>query len=63
MKKRWPRAFGDPIPVPDGRSLATLRDAATTTRWRLSGHQHPKNHLAALAWLAEAGKPVLGPSK
>jgi hypothetical protein len=25
----WSRKFEDPIPLPDGRTLATLRDAAT----------------------------------
>jgi hypothetical protein len=27
--KAWQRKFEDPIPLPDGRTLATLRDAAT----------------------------------
>jgi hypothetical protein len=26
--KGWQRKFEDPIPLPDGRSLVTLRDAA-----------------------------------
>jgi hypothetical protein len=28
MKRGWSRPFDDPIPVPDGRQLLTLKDAA-----------------------------------
>ena len=29
MKRGWSRQFDDPIPVPDGRQLLTLKDAAS----------------------------------
>jgi hypothetical protein len=28
-ERAWQREFEDPIPLPDGRTLVTLRDAAT----------------------------------
>lgn len=36
-------------------------DAATAAHWRTTGHEYPQHLIAALARLAEAGKPLHGP--
>jgi hypothetical protein len=65
--ENWPREgrqreFDDPIPLPDGRTLVTLRDAATYIT------ELPKKESAASEWqtaietlmrAAERGWPVL----
>jgi len=35
--------------------------AAATANKRAAGHQHPQHVIAALARLAQAGEPMLGP--
>jgi hypothetical protein len=47
------------------RELITMRlgHATSATRRRFSRHQHPQHHVAALARLVEAGKPLPGPGK
>jgi hypothetical protein len=44
MAKGWKRAFEDPIPLPDGRSLVTLRDAGNyITKLPKAEHTAPVN--------------------
>lgn len=38
-QRGWDRAFDDPIPLPSGRQLVTLRDAATCIT-KLSKREH-----------------------
>jgi hypothetical protein len=64
-----PGVFPDyPAPVIPQRRHRTRTDpdevgiAATAARRRLSRHQHPQYDFTALAGLAEAGKPMPGPS-
>jgi hypothetical protein len=44
-----------------GVSPDALGNAATAAHRRTAGHEHPQHVIAALAWLAEAGKPLPGP--
>ena len=63
-----PGVFPDyPAPVIRNTDTGTRVDhdalghAAATAHWRPAGHQHPQHVVAALARLAEAGEPLLGP--
>ncbi len=60
----WSRAFFDPITLPDGRSLRTLREAADYIT-ALPPREHDRPHwLAAIEALileAECGEPGVDP--
>jgi hypothetical protein len=58
----WQRAFDDPIPLPDGRKLISLHDAATyITKLPKTEHDAPEWQAAmeALILVAEAGGPTM----
>jgi hypothetical protein len=58
----WKRAFDDPIPLPDGRELVTLKDAGTyITKLSKAEHEAPEWLAAAQALLlvAERGGPTM----
>ena len=65
-----PGVFPD-HPAPVVRNAGTVREmvmkplghATAATCWRLSGYQHQEHVVAALAGLAQAGKPLLGPGE
>jgi|SRR5712664_778924 len=62
--KGWQRAFDDPIPLPDGRDLRTLRDAADyITKLPKAEHDTPEWRAAiqALMLVAEHGGPNMLP--
>lgn len=47
MSPRWSARFDDPIPLPAGGALGTLRDAATyVTELAPAGQEHPAWQLA-----------------
>lgn len=52
-KRGWQRKFEDPIELPDGRTLVTLRDAATY----ITGL--PKKESALPEWQAAVQAPML----
>jgi putative SOS response-associated peptidase YedK len=63
-----PGVFPDyPAPVirnnDAGTEMVTMRWGSATAHRRAAGHQHPQHVIAALARLAEAGEPVLGPGQ
>jgi hypothetical protein len=62
--KGWSRPFDDPIPLPDGGELITLRDAATYIT-RLPKHQHNapawRAAIEALMLVAEHGGDTMLP--
>ena len=58
----WQRPFDDPIPLPRGCQLVTLRDAAEyITKLPKAEHDAPEWQAAmeALLWVAESGGPVM----
>jgi hypothetical protein len=58
----WQRAFDDPIPLPNGRKLISLHDAATyITKLPKTEHDAPEWQAAmeALILVAETGGPVM----
>src|SRR5205807_594413 len=58
----WSTPFEDPIPLPDGRRLLTLRDAASyITKLPSAEHSAPEWQAAmeALILVAEAGGPTM----
>jgi hypothetical protein len=58
----WSTSFEDPIPLPDGRRLLTLRDAATyITKLPKAEHSAPEWQAAmeALIIVAETGGPTM----
>ena len=58
----WSASFEDPIPLPDGRRLLTLRDAAEhITTLSKAEHSAPEWQAAmeALILVAESGGPTL----
>jgi len=58
----WPRPFDDPIPLPRGRQLVTLRDAAEfITKLPKAEHDAPEWQAAmeALLLVAELGGPTM----
>jgi hypothetical protein len=60
--KGWQRAFDDPIPLPRGRQLMTLRDAAEyITKLPKAEHDAPEWQAAmeALLLVAERGGPTM----
>jgi hypothetical protein len=60
--KGWHRTFDDPIPLPDGRELVTLHDAATyITKLPKREHDAPEWQAAieALMLVAERGGPTM----
>lgn len=62
IEKGWQRAFDDPIPLPDGRKLITLCDAATyITKLPKQKHDAPEWQAAieALMLVAESGGPTM----
>jgi hypothetical protein len=58
----WSRAFDDPIPLPKGKSLATLRDVALYIT-KLSKAEHDADEwqaaMEALLLVAELGGPTM----
>lgn len=44
-------------------SVTTNQEAIRAAHGRAAGHQHPQHVITALANVAQAGKPVLGPGK
>ena len=61
-EKGWQRAFDDPIPLPRGRQLVTLRDAAEfITKLPKAEHDAPEWQAAmeALLLVAEQGGPTM----
>ena len=61
-KKGWSRPFDDPIALPNGRKLLTLRDAATyITRLPKREHDAPawRAAIEALMLVAEHGGPTM----
>ena len=57
----WKRAFDDPIPLPDGRELVTLKDAGTyITKLPKAEHEAPEWQAAmeALILVATKGGPT-----
>jgi hypothetical protein len=60
--KGWQRAFDDPIPLPRGRQLVTLRDAAEYIT-KLSKEEHDaepwQSAMEALLLVAELGGPTM----
>jgi hypothetical protein len=62
MTKGWQRRFNEPIPLPKGKALATLRDAATyITKLPKAEHDAPEWQAAmeALLLVAEHGGPTM----
>src|SRR5438552_19068256 len=62
LDKGWQRAFNDPIPIPGGRHLITLHDAATyATRLPKNEADAPEWQAAveALLLVAESGGPTM----
>ena len=62
MVKGWRRPFEDPIPLPRGRALVTLRDAAEyITKLPKAEHDAPEWQAAmeALLLVAESGGPTM----
>jgi hypothetical protein len=60
--KGWQRPFDEPIPVPHGRQLVTLGDAATyITKLPNAEHTAPEWQAAmeALLLVAESGGPTM----
>ena len=58
----WSTPFEDPIPLPDGRRLLTLRDAASyITKLSKAEHSAPEWQAAmeALILVAEKGGPTM----
>ena len=58
----WSTPFEDPIPLPDGRRLLTLRDAASyITKLPKAEHSAPEWQAAmeALILVAETGGPTM----
>ena len=58
----WQRHFDDPIPLPRGRQLVTLRDAAEyITRLPKAEHDAPgwQAAMEALLLVAESGGPTM----
>jgi hypothetical protein len=58
----WKRAFDEPIPLPRGRQLVTLKDAGTfITKLPKAEHEAPEWQAAAEALLlvAERGGPTM----
>jgi hypothetical protein len=58
----WQRKFDDPIPLPSGRKLRTLRDAANyITKLPKSEHNAPewRDAIEALMLVAEYGGPTM----
>jgi hypothetical protein len=58
----WSRRFDEPIPLPDGRELKTLKDAGTyITKLPKAEHEAPEWLAAAQALLlvAERGGPTM----
>jgi hypothetical protein len=58
----WSARFEDPIPLPDGRQLLTLRDAADyVTKLPKAEHTVPEWQAAmeALILVAETGGPTM----
>jgi hypothetical protein len=58
----WSRQFTEPIPLPKGRKLVTLRDAATyITKLPKKGHNAPEWQAAmeALLLVAEHNGPTM----
>lgn len=61
-KTDWSRRFGDPIQLPDGRQLATLKDAgAYVTKLPKAEHAAPEWQTAmeVLILVAEHGGPTM----
>ena len=61
-ERGWQRPFDDPIPLPRGRQLVTLRDAAEyITNLPKAEHDAPEWQAAmeALLLVAESGGPVM----
>jgi hypothetical protein len=53
MTRGWQRRFDDPIPLPDGRPLVTLRDAGNyITKLPKAEHEAPE-------WQAAMEAPIL----
>jgi hypothetical protein len=52
----WSRAFEDPIPLPGGRQLVTLKDAATYIMKLPKGEQHFEEWQAATEALIMAAE-------
>jgi hypothetical protein len=62
MKADWPREFDEPIPLPKGRQLVTLRDAGDyITKLPKAEHTAPKWQAAmeALILVATLGGPTM----
>ena len=60
--KGWQRTFDDPIPLPRGRQLVTLRDAAEfITKLPKAEHDAPEWQAAmeALLLVADLGGPTM----
>jgi hypothetical protein len=60
--KGWSRAFDDPIPLPRGRQLVTLKDAGNyITKPPKAEHSAPEWQTAmqALILVAESGGPTM----
>lgn len=58
----WQRAFDEPIVLPDGQNLATLRDAAnyiTALPKRESASPEWQTAIKALMLVAESGGPTM----
>ena len=58
----WKRAFDEPIPLPDGRELVTLKDAGTYITKLPKAEQEAPEWLAAaqaLLLVAERGGPTM----
>jgi hypothetical protein len=58
----WKREFDEPIPLPNGRSLVTLKDAGTyITKLPKSDHATPEWQAAmeSLILVAEQGGPTM----
>ena len=58
----WSNRFEDPIPLPDGRQLLTLKDAgAYITKLPKAEHglPHWQNAMEALMLVAEIGRPTM----
>ena len=59
-KAGWSRAFDEPIPLPDGRKIVTLRDAGDyITKLPKADHTAPEWQAAmeALILVADLGRP------
>ena len=58
----WSRKFDEPIPLPDGRALVTLKDAGTyITQLPKAEHEAPEWQAAmqALILVATSGDPTM----